>query len=58
MERVHQENEMFYSDGAYATCDVRELLVEESIHQTIPPWSNAILKRHGNSNNDPLERDE
>jgi hypothetical protein len=58
LERVDQEIETFYSDAAYATWDVREVFVEESIHQTIPPQSNAIIEQHGNSKNDPLERDE
>ena len=58
LERVDQEIETFYSDAAYATWDVREVFVEESSQQTIPPRINAIIEQHDNSKNYRLERDE
>lgn len=58
LERVDQEIETFYGDGAYDTWDVREHLKEASIHQIIPPRKGAVIAQHGNSSSDPLERDE
>lgn len=58
LEQVEAEVETFYGDGAYDTWGVREHLEEERIHQIIPPRKNAVIKQHGNSKKDPLERDE
>ena len=58
LERVDPEVEVFYGDGAYDQWKVREHLRGENIHQIIPPRKNAKIKRHGNSSEDPLERDE
>ncbi|TWT40109.1 IS5 family transposase [Botrimarina hoheduenensis] len=58
LEQVEQEVETFYGDGAYDQWKVREHLEEERIHQIIPPRKGAVIKQHGNSNADPIERDE
>ncbi len=58
LEQVDAEVETFYGDGAYDTWGVREHLEEEHIFQIIPPRKNAVIKQHGNSSADPIERDE
>lgn len=58
LEQVEQEVTTFYGDGAYDQWKVRDHLQEESIHQIIPPRKNAKIKQHGNSCEEPLERDE
>ncbi|MEQ8849184.1 IS5 family transposase [Botrimarina sp.] len=58
LEKVEQPVETFYGDGAYDGWAVRDYLKGESIHQIIPPRQNAVIKQHGNSSKEPLERDE
>jgi hypothetical protein len=58
LDQVEQEVEAFYGDGAYDQWKVRDYLQEEKIDQVIPPRKNAVIQQHGNSNAEPLERDE
>lgn len=58
LERVEQEVKTFYGDGAYDQWKVRDYLKERGTHQIIPPRKNAKIKQHGNSSEEPLERDE
>jgi len=48
----------FYGDGAYDQWKVYETLAEQNIQPVIPPRRNAKIKQHGNSRQEPLERDE
>lgn len=45
-------------DGAYDQWKVYQTLATKEIESIIPPRRNAKIKRHGNSNQPPLERDE
>ncbi|MCI0335634.1 MAG: transposase [Planctomycetes bacterium] len=48
----------FYGDGAYDQWKVYSALAERNIQPIIPPRRNAKIKRHGNSCQTPLVRDE
>lgn len=48
----------FYGDGAYDQWKVYDALDERGVNAIIPPRKNAKIKRHGNSSEDPLPRDE
>jgi len=58
LDRVDAELDWFYGDGAYDQWKVYGLLKEKEIGAIIPPRKNAKIKRHGNSSEEPLERDE
>ena len=58
LEQVEAEVQTFYGDGAYDQWKVYDTLTENSIWSIIPPRKNAKIKRHGNSAEEPLERDE
>lgn len=58
LEQIEQEVNAFYGDGAYDQWKVRDHLQEEKIDQVIPPRRNAVIQQHGNSSEEPLERDE
>lgn len=58
LEEVGAELRAFYGDGAYDTWELREHLQTEHISQVIPPRKNAVIQQHGNSSEEPLERDE
>jgi len=48
----------FYGDGAYDPWKVRNHLEQHGIAQVIPPRQDAKIKRHGNSKQPRLERDD
>lgn len=58
LEEVGAELRAFYGDGAYDTWELREHLEREKVSQVIPPRKNAVIQQHGNSSEEPLERDE
>lgn len=58
LEQIESEVTTFYGDGAYDQWKVRERLQEDGVHQIIPPRKNAKIRQHGNSSEEPLERDE
>jgi hypothetical protein len=58
LDQVEVEVQTFYGDGAYDQWKVYDALQENSIWSIIPPRKNAKIKRHGNSAEEPLERDE
>ena len=58
LEQVEAEVQAFYGDGAYDQWKVYDALQENSIWSIIPPRKNAKIKQHGNSAEEPLERDE
>jgi IS1 family transposase len=58
LEQVKVEVETFYGDGAYDQWKVYDALQENSTWAIIPPRKNAKIKQHGNSAEEPLERDE
>jgi IS5 family transposase len=58
LEEVGAELRAFYGDGAYDTWELREHLEKEPVSQVIPPRKNAVIQQHGNSAEEPRERDE
>lgn len=58
LNQIESEVETFYGDGAYDQRKVRKHLREQSIDQVIPPRRNAKIEQHGNSSEEPIERDE
>jgi Transposase DDE domain len=58
LDQVEAEVQTFYGDGAYDQWKVYDALRENSIWSIIPPRRNAKIKQHGNSAEEPLERDE
>ena len=58
LAQVEAEVQAFYGDGAYDQWKAYDTLKERSIWSIIPPRKNAKIKRHGNSAEEPLERDE
>jgi IS1 family transposase len=58
LEQVEVEVETFYGDGAYDQWKVYDALQENSTWAIIPPRKNAKIKQHGNSAEEPLQRDE
>jgi len=58
IEHVDAPIDAFYGDGAYDQWKVYDRLAEEEIEAIIPPRRNAKIKQHGNSSEQPLERDE
>jgi hypothetical protein len=58
LAQVEAEVQTFYGDGAYDQWKVYDALQENSIWSIIPPRKNAKIKQHGNSAEEPLERDE
>ena len=58
LEQVEVEVETFYGDGAYDQWKVYDALQENSTWAIIPPRKNAKIKQHGNSVEEPLQRDE
>jgi hypothetical protein len=58
LAQVDAEVRTFTGDGAYDQWKVYDALKKNSIWSIIPPRKNAKIKRHGNSAEEPLERDE
>ncbi len=58
LAQVDAEVQAFYGDGAYDQWKVYDALKKNSIWSIIPPRKNAKIKQHGNSAEEPLERDE
>jgi hypothetical protein len=58
LKRTRHKLRRFYGDGAYDPWEVREELAKRKAQQIIPPRKDAIIKRHGNSKEPRLERDE
>lgn len=58
LNQIESAVETFYGDGAYDQWKVRKPLRDQSIDQVIPPRKNARIKQHGNSSEEPIERDE
>lgn len=58
LDQIDEPIEMFYGDGAYDQWKVYDRLEHEAAKPVIPPRKNAKIKRHGNSNDYPLPRDE
>jgi IS5 family transposase len=58
LKQVRNKVRKFYGDGAYDPWKVRNELENRGIEQVIPPRRDAKIKRHGNSKQPRLERDE
>jgi len=58
LKRTRNKVGRFYGDGAYDPWKVRNHLEQRGIEQVIPPRKDAKIKRHGNSKEPRLERDE
>jgi len=58
LKRTRNKVRRFYGDGAYDPWKVRNLLEQQNIEQVIPPRRDAKIKRHGNSKQPRLERDD
>jgi IS5 family transposase len=58
LSQVRNKVGRFYGDGAYDPWSVRGTLEKKGIEQVIPPRKDAVIKRHGNSRQRRLERDE
>ena len=58
LDQVNGPVNAFYGDGAYDQWKVYDSLAEREIQPIIPPRRNAKIKQHGNSRQEPLERDE
>jgi hypothetical protein len=58
LAQIEVDVETFYGDGAYDQWKVYDALHENSTWSIIPPRKNAKIKQHGNSAEEPLERDE
>jgi hypothetical protein len=58
LKQVRNKVGRFYGDGAYDPWGVRGTLEKRGIEQVIPPRKDAVIKRHGNSKEPRLERDE
>ena len=58
LDQIDQPVETFYGDGAYDQWKVYDALEHEATQPVIPPRKNAKIKRHGNSGDHRLPRDE
>jgi hypothetical protein len=58
LKQTRNKIRRFYGDGAYDPWKVREELKGRGIEQVIPPRKDAKIKRHGNSKEPRLERDD
>ena len=58
LDQIEEPIESFYGDGAYDQWKVYDRLEEEAARPLIPPRKNAKIKRHGNSSEPRLPRDE
>lgn len=58
LNQIESKVETFYGDGAYDQWKVRKHLRDQSIDQVIPLRKNAKIEQHGNSSEEPIERDE
>lgn len=58
MQQIDEPVDAFYGDGAYDQWKVYGTLDEQGTQPIIPPRRNAKIKRHGNSNESGLPRDE
>lgn len=58
LDQVDEPVVKFYGDGAYDQWKIYESLETEAIQPVIPPQKNAVIKRHGNSSEPRLPRDE
>lgn len=58
LAQIDQPIETCYGDGSYDKWKVYETLEVKGIEPVIPPQHNAKIKRHGNSSQEPLPRDE
>ena len=58
LNQIDAKVDTFYGDGAYDQWKVYGTLETGKIRSVIPPRCNAKIKRHGNSGQPPLPRDE
>jgi len=58
LDQVEEPIVKFYGDGAYDQWKIYTALEREAIKPVIPPQKNAVIKRHGNSSEPRLPRDE
>lgn len=58
LEQIEKPIDTFYGDGGYDNWKVYDGLDERGIEAIIPPRKNAKIYQHGNSNSEPLIRDE
>ena len=58
LDQIEQEISQVSADGAYDSWAVYEKLAERSASGAIPPRRGSKIRRHGNSSDPPLERDE
>jgi hypothetical protein len=58
LDKVSNQVNKFYGDGAYDPWKVREALEQQGIAQMIPSRKDAKIKRHGSSKRPPLPHDE
>jgi hypothetical protein len=58
LDQIEAEVQVFYGDGAYDQWKVYDQLKENEVWSVIPPRKNAKIAQHGNSAEEPLERDE
>jgi hypothetical protein len=58
LDQIDQPVKTFYGDGCYDKWKVYDALDERSIKPVIPPRHDAKIKQHGNTNGQPLPRDE
>ena len=58
LEQIDGPVDAFYGDGAYDQWKVYGTLETKKIRAIIPPRRNAKIKRHGNSGQPPLPRDQ
>jgi len=58
LDQIDGPASTFYGDGAYDQWKVYGTLATRAMRPIIPPRRNAKIKRHGNSSQPPLPRDE
>lgn len=58
LDQIESEVKTFYGDGAYDQQKVYQTLKKNDIWSIIPPRKNAKIMQHGNSSEEPIERDE
>jgi uncharacterized protein YggL (DUF469 family) len=58
LDQVEEPIAKFYGDGAYDQWKIYTALECAAIEPVIPPQKNAVIKRHGNSSQPRLPRDE
>lgn len=58
LNQIESDVQTFYGDVAYDQMKVYGTLKENDIWSIIPPRKNARIQQHGNSSEEPIERDE